>query len=335
MEIPITRRPIGERFAPDGLNLSIRQLRAFMALAELCNFTRAARKMHLSQPAFSALIRSLEETLSARLFDRDTRRVALTAAGLRFHRATGEVLANFDQIMNGFYRDLDQVRRVRIAAMPSLCARLLPPVVADFRLRHPAVDIDIVDALPSHCVDMVREGTVDIALSTTGRMDNDLHAELLCMDRFFAVCRRDHSLAGQSVIALETVVKHPFIHFTRQTRLRQQIDAALRLCRPNTVLEVERLDAVRGLVESGVGVSVVPGLTLFHFPGEQIAIRRLEKPGITREVFLLRARQHENIEYMHELVHAIRRQMRFLMREIDDRLTVPAADAIAEPLRIE
>ena len=63
------------------LNLSARQLRAFLALAELGNFTRAAHRCHLSQPAFSAVVRGLEEALGARLFDRTTRHVELTAEG--------------------------------------------------------------------------------------------------------------------------------------------------------------------------------------------------------------------------------------------------------------
>jgi len=314
-------RPAPRGRAGGELNLSTRQLRAFMALAELCNFTRAAQQMHLSQPAFSALIRSLEDTLSARLFDRDTRRVELTAAGVRFQRATREVLAHFDDIMGQVCRDLDQVSRVRVAAMPSLCARLLPVVLADFRARHPAVDIDIVDALPQRCVDLVREGAVDLALSTMGETDDDLRAEFLCTDRFFAVCGQDHPLAAQPEVDLQTLVKHPFIHFTHQTRLRLQIDAALRLCQPNTVLEVERLEAVKGLVESGVGVSVVPGLTLFHFGGGRIAVRRLKEPGIARDIFLLRAQRGTDADagYLDELSRAIGRQMQCLLSA-----TVPA-----------
>ena len=135
--------------------------------------------MHLSQPAFSSLIRSLEDTLAAKLFDRDTRKVDLTAAGRRFDRAAREVIAHFDEVMGGVCRDLSIVDRVAVAGIPSLCARFLPVVVAGFRRRHPAIDIEIVDALPPQCVDLVRDGKVDLALSTVDAKDADVHKELL------------------------------------------------------------------------------------------------------------------------------------------------------------
>lgn len=296
------------------MNLSTRQLRAFLALSDLRSFTRAAEQMHLSQPAFSSLIRSLEDTLAAKLFDRDTRKVDLTAAGRRFDRAAREVISHFDEVMGGVCRDLSIVDRVAVAGIPSLCARFLPVVVAGFRRRHPAIDIEIVDALPPQCVDLVRDGKVDLALSTIDAKDADVHKELLCLDRFYVVCRLDHALAGKATIDLEELARFPFIHFTRPTRLRHQIDAALRPHKLNTVLEVERVEAVKGLVESGVGISLVPSLTLFHFTSSQIAIKPLAPPGVVREIFLLRAQGRTPTAAADALAEPIRVQMRALLQ---------------------
>jgi len=123
------------------MNLSTRNLRAFLTLVELRNFTRAAEQCHLSQSAFSALIRSLEEAFGVRLFDRDTRRVELTPAGRRFELVARDLLARFDQAMNMLSRDLQETTCVSVAAMPSLCARWLPPLLAGFQQEHPTVEV--------------------------------------------------------------------------------------------------------------------------------------------------------------------------------------------------
>ncbi|RYF79388.1 MAG: LysR family transcriptional regulator, partial [Comamonadaceae bacterium] len=102
-------------------DLSSRQLRAFLALAELRNFTRAAQACHLSQPAFSALIRTLEASLAVRLFDRSTRSVQLTPEGQRFEASAQRLLHDM-QLALGDLADHAQRRRgrVHVAALPSL-----------------------------------------------------------------------------------------------------------------------------------------------------------------------------------------------------------------------
>jgi DNA-binding transcriptional LysR family regulator len=271
------------------MNLSTRQLRAFLALAQLRNFTRAAQQVHLSQPAFSSLIRSLEDSLAAKLFDRDTRKVELTAAGRRFEKAAREVIEHFDEVMGAACRDLSLVDQLAVAGMPSVCARLLPVLLAEYRSAHAAIDTEIIDALPQQCADIVRSGKADLAIASLLAPEPDVVAEPLFTDRFHAVCRADHPLASKPEVQLADLAELPFIHFTRSTRLRQQIDDAVKPLKLKVVMEVERLEAAKGLVETGVGVSLVPGLTLFHFTGAQIAIRRLAAPGLTREVFLLKS----------------------------------------------
>src|SRR5574341_703365 len=108
-------------------NLSTRQLRAFVALAEARNFTRAAARCHLSQPAFSALIRSLESTLGARLFDRTTRTVELTAEGSLFLDGAMRLLHDVQATVADLGDHVARRRgRVSLAALPALAAGWLP-----------------------------------------------------------------------------------------------------------------------------------------------------------------------------------------------------------------
>src|SRR5438105_7234507 len=125
------------------MNLSTRQLRAFVALAEERSFTRAAALMHLSQPAFSALVRSLEESLEQRLFDRTTRHVELSTEGRAFEPAARRILAEVEGALTSA-RDYAARRRgrVAIALLPSLAAGWLPALLAQFRAAHPGIELE-------------------------------------------------------------------------------------------------------------------------------------------------------------------------------------------------
>src|SRR5574341_1000429 len=147
-------------------NLSTRQLRAFVALAEARNFTRAAARCHLSQPAFSALIRSLESALGARLFDRTTRTVELTAEGSLFLDGAMRLLHDVQATVADLGDHVARRRgRVSLAALPALAAGWLPQVLAQFHARHPHIELDVADALSEECVERVRAGRADFALA--------------------------------------------------------------------------------------------------------------------------------------------------------------------------
>jgi LysR family carnitine catabolism transcriptional activator len=110
------------------MHLSIRQMQAFKTVAEAGSFKDAADRLHLSQPALSAAIRKLEETLGVRLFDRTTRRMALTAEGHELLRLSARLIDEFETV-TGDLRDYLARRRGRVvvAALPSLAAITLPP----------------------------------------------------------------------------------------------------------------------------------------------------------------------------------------------------------------
>ena len=146
------------------IDASTRQLRAFLVLAELRSFTRAAARCHLSQPAFSALIRSLEESVGARLFDRDTRNVELTVEGRLFTASAHRLVRDFDEALVDV-RDHAARRRGRVAMalLPSLAAGWLPPVLVGFRGAFPGIEVEVADVLSEPCLDRVRGGSADFA----------------------------------------------------------------------------------------------------------------------------------------------------------------------------
>lgn len=273
------------------LNVSTRQLRAFVALAELKSFTRAAGQVHLSQPAFSALIRALEEAVGIRLVDRDTRNVQVTPEGQLFLDGALRLLKDFEHTLADLGEHAARRRgRVSLAALPALAAGWLPDVLARFRDKHPGIELDIADALSEDCVERVRSGRADFALAAVRAGVPSLSTDLFCADRFHLVCRRDHPLARRRRVTLQEVAAHPFVHLARTSSVRQHIDAALWPAQMQRVMELEQLSTVAGMVRAGMGVTVVPTLTLFLFKHAELVVRPLDAPQLQREIFLIRPR---------------------------------------------
>lgn len=273
------------------MNISTRQLRAFMALVSECNFTRAAALCHLSQPAFSALIGQLEAALGVRLFERSTRHVALSAEGQAFEPSARRVLQEFEAAMGDVRARAARERgRVAIALLPSLAADWLPRVLAAFHAQHPGIELAVADVLSEPCIDAVRSGRADFALAATRADTPELRAEPFCSDGFYLVCPLDHPLASVRQPRPRDVAAWPFIHLSRTSSVRQYIDAATHPQPLQARLEVEQLATVAGLVRAGLGVSVVPALSLYQFRSPDLALRPLNWPGLARQLFVVRRR---------------------------------------------
>src|SRR5438552_2713861 len=262
------------------MNVSTRALHAFVTLAEQRSFTRAAALCHLSQPAFSALIRTLEDDLGARLFDRTTRSVELTAEGRVFVESARRLLRDHAARRRG---------RVAIAVLPSLAAGWLPPLLADFHARYPGIELDVADVLSDDCIARVRSGRADFALASTRTEAPELRTESFCSDGFHVVFRRDHPLARQrGALTLARLAPHPIVQLARSSSVRQYVEAAIYPSQLHTVLELEQLSTVAGMVRAGLGLTVVPSLTLFHFDHPELITRALRVPELKRHVFLVR-----------------------------------------------
>lgn len=273
-------------------HLSTRQLDAFLALAEQRNFTRAAAQCHLSQPAFSALIRALEDDLGLRLFDRSTRHVDLTGEGQNFlesaRRIRGEITTALAAV-----RDAATLQRGRVAValLPSLAAGWLPGVLAAYRGSYPGIEIDIADVLSEPCIERVASGKADFALAAIRADTPELQAEPFCSDDFHLVCPADHPLARRKKpITPADLAGYPFIHLARTSSVRQYLEAAFHPQGMHTLMELEQLASVMGMVRAGLGISVVPALTLFHFDQPGLVTRPLALPGLLRQIYLVRRR---------------------------------------------
>jgi LysR family transcriptional regulator, carnitine catabolism transcriptional activator len=276
------------------MDLSIRHLKAFLALAEKKSFTRAAEACFLSQPAFSMLIRSLEQGMGLRLFDRGTRHVELTAEGRAFELSAARLLAEFDGVLSEI-KDLAALRkgRLTIAALPSLSARHLPPVIAEFGLAHPQLELVLHDVTADDCLDLVRRGRADIAL-TAAAESGEFDIEPAWPDSFFLVCPQDHALARRKRVQSADLLGHTFVQQDRSSSIRQQVDAVMFPQRLKTVMEVSSMATAAGLVASGVGIAIVPAVAMFYFDRPNLVRIPLSDPAFTRHICIVRQKGRQD-----------------------------------------
>ncbi len=271
-------------------NISTKLLHAFLALDQCRHFTRAAERSHLSQSAFSAAIQRLETAVGAKLVERDTRNVTLTPEGDLFVEVARALVSDIDAAFTDMGDYIARRKgRVAIAALPSLAANGLPAVIAEYKRQFPGITVQLFDALSDQCLNLLRQGKVDLALTAPGASLAEFDTRTLCSDPFYLVCRRDHRLATKSRITLTDLAGCELIHLAKSTSVRQHVDsltAGIEV--KHSGLEVEHLATVAGLIEHGLGVSLVPELTLFQFRNLHLIAIPVESNQVVRPILIVR-----------------------------------------------
>src|SRR5690606_15236787 len=213
----------------------------------------------LTQSAFSTLIANLESGLGVKLFTRNTRNVELTDEGEAFLDIVNRLLPETEQAVEEM-RDRAELRRgkVAIAALPTIYSSILPALIAQFRTKHPGIDLVIQDAANATCVDYVRHRRVDFALCAAMSRGDDFIAEVLTSDTFHFVCHDIHAFAGRRRLSASEVLDAvPIIVYDAASSIRQHLDAAVYPLQWQTSYEVNNLSTAAGLVAAGLGATIV------------------------------------------------------------------------------
>lgn len=271
-------------------NISTKLLHAFLALNECKHFTRAAERCNLSQSAFSVLIQKLESAVGVQLVERTTRNVTLTAEGETFVEVARSLVADIELAFSDMADYVARRKgRVSIAALPSLAANGLPAVISQYKKQFPGITVQLFDVLSDQCLGLLRQGKVDLVLTAPGENLIEFETRRLCSDPFYLVCRRDHPLARKASIALTDLTGSDLINLAKSSSVRQHVDLLMRhIAVINTGFEVEHLATVAGLIEHGLGVSLVPELTLFQFRQLNLTAIPLEANDIVRPIYIVK-----------------------------------------------
>lgn len=275
------------------INFEALDLRAFAAIVELGGFHRAAQALNMSQPALSRRIQRLETAVGAALLERTTRRVALTMVGREMLPLVRRMLEEFDASIFGM-RDLGSRRAglIALACIPTAAFYFLPSVIAHFQAQYPNIRFRILDLSANDGLEAVARGEVEFGINLLGGSDADLSFEPLLDDPFVLACRRDHELARETALRWPDLAGHPLVTVSRASGNRAILDAALVRAglRLDWSFEVTHLSTSLGLVEAGLGISVLPRLAT---PGPDhpiIVSRPIGDPQVSRTIGVVRRR---------------------------------------------
>lgn len=268
-----------------------RQIRAFLAVARLGSFTRAAAEVHLSQPALTVQIRQLEEGLGVRLFDRDKRQVRLTAAGRSLLAPLERVLVDLDAVLNTS-QDLAALRRgkVVLATLPSVAAGLLPQAMRHFQDLHPGVEVVVLDVVAEMVVQLVKSETAEFGLGTRLTPDRAVTVDDFLIDRLWAFYPDGHSLERVPTLSVPEVAAFPLILTGRNSSVRVLFERAL--ARQNLEIriagEANYMSTALGMVRAGLGVAVLPASAAEAGSVAGIAARPIQASWLTRRIGIIR-----------------------------------------------
>lgn len=298
------------------MNITLRQLEAFVAVVETRNFTRAAQRLHVAQSAISLMVRELERQLGVRLFDRTTRHVELTNPGREFSSHAGKLIADLEHAVRHTHELVEGKRgRIAVAAPPFLATVLLPKVIADFRRKFSGVRIVLIDARTDHMIAHIKSGEADIAIGTFGANEEDVTRTLLTRDELMLFLPRRHPMAAMRHPSWSDLADLPLIALTRESALRSLVEdgyAAARVAFAPS-FEVAQITTALALVEAGLGVSALPAYALAAVAPRRIAARTLRAPMMSRNVEVISQRGRTpppaTSDFMSRLRHHIRAMM--------------------------
>ncbi|ODU63024.1 MAG: hypothetical protein ABT00_23100 [Bordetella sp. SCN 68-11] len=232
------------------MNISLRQLRAFLGVAASGNFTRTAQRLHLSQAGLSATIRELESQLNTRLFERTTRAVVLTEAGRVFLPAA-ELVERELSAAAARLRDMGRQEgaALRLAFTPLMAANVVPETMRRFLAEHPQVEVEIIAGSPLEIQQLVETGEADAAFGAFFSKVSGLVRKALAPSGLLAVYAPGSyaptpSAKGRKDTTWEILRDQPYVALTEDSPIHQLAEDAL----------FKHL----GLAEQGFGIAVIP-----------------------------------------------------------------------------
>ncbi|VBF59005.1 LysR family transcriptional regulator [Burkholderia pseudomallei] len=278
--------------------MELRQLRYFIAVAEEMNITRAAQRLHMTQPPLSRQLQLIEDEIGLPLFERGARPLKLTDAGRVLYAQARRVLEQADELAPLTRRLAQAAERIVIGFVPSTLYGALPEVIRAFREAAPAVELSLIEMFTLEQLGALKGGRIDIGFGRLRFDDDRLVREVLVEERLIAALPDGHPLAAPDAsisladIAGQTLIVYPS---TPRPSFADQQLSALRDggLAPAAVHEVRELQTALGLVAAQVGVSLVPE-SVEGVRVKGVAYRRLLEPVATSPIILSRRLHDES-----------------------------------------
>lgn len=283
------------------MNIELRHLRYFIAVAEELHFGHAAARLNISQPPLSQQIQILEQQIGARLFARTNRSVSLTEAGRQFLADSRQILSQVDDAAARAARlhhgETGELRIGFTSSAPFIKA--VSDTLSTFRRRYPDVHIQTRETNTREQIVPLNEGALDLGLMRNTHLPDTLVWERVLREPLLAMVPRDHPLASQPRVSLRELAREPFVFFDPHvgTGLYDDILGLMRRydLTPAITQEVGEAMTIIGLVAAGLGVSILPA-SFRRVQLLEMCWLPIEEQDAVSEMWLVWSKHHEQGE---------------------------------------
>jgi LysR family hydrogen peroxide-inducible transcriptional activator len=270
--------------------MEIHQLRYVVSVARTGNFSRAAEQCHVSQPSLSQHVQKLEEELGERLFDRLKREVKLTAVGENFVQRAARILEEAETASREA-RDVQGLVHgtVAVGVLPTIAPYLLPRVIAAFAKKHPGLEVIVQEETTAQLLKLARSCEIDFAIVSLPIHDNYFVKETLFSEELLLALPPGHLLAKRRSVGAVDLESERFILMKEGHCLGDQV---LRFCnrrdfQPQVSLRSTQIETIKALVQSGLGISLIPAMAVKSAKGTSPIYRSLSNPRPRREICVI------------------------------------------------
>ncbi|GEL77755.1 LysR family transcriptional regulator [Tenuibacillus multivorans] len=271
--------------------MELRQIRYFIKVAELEHVSEAAAELHVAQSAVSRQIANLEAELGVKLFLRGGRKIRLTPVGEIFLDRVKRAMLEFDKAEREIYEYLNpESGTIRLGFPTSLAAKTLPNVISAFRKEHPQIGFQLHQGTVKELTDAVISGHIDIAfVSPVPSNQDDIEGHIFFTEKIMALLSKHHELANEPYLRLIQLRHEPFVIFRQGYIIRDIIMKASSQVgfQPRIAFEGEDVDTIKGLVSAGLGVSLLPEITLNDMPMRDTKSIEIIEPNVSRTVGII------------------------------------------------
>ena len=285
--------------------MGIRQLRALVAIADTGSFHDAAERLFVTQSAVSMQMKALESGFGVELFDRSRRPPVLNGLGRAMVLEARRIVADYDRLAElATASESELVGRLRLGAIPSATAELLPEALSAMRNQHPRLAIKVETGLSNDLQRQIVAGTLDIAIVTEVGGGGDLVSRTVLSEPLFAIAHRRFGATN----LLGLLEDQPFIRFNRRSGVGRIIETGLERfgIRVEEVMELDSLATMVLMVSSGLGASVVPQRSIPAAARSELTVLPFGDPPLRRSVVLIARRGDSHARAYDELYRRLR-----------------------------
>ncbi len=270
--------------------MDLQQLRYMTALSQELNFVRAAKKSHVTQPTLSQQIKKLEDELGARLFERSSKQVRLTAAGEKFLPAAVAVLSALEKGIQDLRDDSAEILgEIRVSAIPTLGPYVLPEIITQLRRKAPKLKLQIYEETTSVLIDSLKSGKTDLGILALPVDGEGIASKVTVREAFYLAVSKKHALAGRADVSAKDLRGEDLLILQEGHCFGAQ---ALEFCKrqrtdERVVFQGSSLTSVLQLAAAGEGITLVPDLVRTSAVPAGLKFLPFKKPTPSRELGLV------------------------------------------------